>query len=281
MKKFFKTAVVALATLSSVSLASCGDDDDKNEPDGGNGTESVKPNPTQVFTQGEPTQWDGKTITRNAEGLVTSITDRDETVTFDYIAVSRATNYDMTMTITENDPDGDKVVFYIQLNSQGFIKYALEVFDDPDDDDESWEFGYNDEGQLNYMKRSESNETTNVEYADGSITKVTMTSPGNQPSVSNINYQSGSSSPRLANKGNIMLFDTMFDIDMDEMGVAYFAGLLGKSTKYLPVGRTYAGESDSYTFDWTLNGNGLPVKMVSTWHNGMASYTDETITFAW
>lgn len=85
----------------------------------------------------------------------------------------------------------------------------------------------------------------------------------------------------IANKGCIMLFDDMFQIDMDEMSVAYYAGLLGKAVKNLPVG--YEEKSieggDEYTysevFHWTLNSNGLPTEF---W-DGDDRY--DLVTFTW
>ena len=39
-----------------------------------------------------------------------------------------------------------------------------------------------------------------------------------------INYTTGEITVPIENKGCLMLFDTTFDIDMDEMRYAYYAG---------------------------------------------------------
>ena len=56
-----------------------------------------------------------------------------------------------------------------------------------------------------------------------------------------------------------MLFDTTFDIDMDEMRYAYYAGLLGKATKHLPL--SSSREGDEEFFDWSFNTDGFPTSL--------------------
>ena len=50
--------------------------------------------------------------------------------------------------------------------------------------------------------------------------------------------------------------------NMDEMDYAYYAGLLGKATKNLPV-KLVNNENDTYNdnFTWTLNSNGYPISL--------------------
>ena len=55
-----------------------------------------------------------------------------------------------------------------------------------------------------------------------------------------------------------MLFDKTLGIDMDEMQYAYYAGLLGKATKNLPV-KLVDNENDTDNFTWTLNSNSYPI----------------------
>ena len=57
-----------------------------------------------------------------------------------------------------------------------------------------------------------------------------------------------------------MLFDYTLGIDMDEMQYAYYAGLLGKATKNLPVKLVdNDNENRIDNFTWTLNSNGYPI----------------------
>ena len=75
----------------------------------------------------------------------------------------------------------------------------------------------------------------------------------------------------IENKGCIMFFDGTFGIDMDEMEYAYYAGLLGKATKNLPV-RLVDDEGRITDFFWTLNSAGYPISF---------KVDNETYSFAW
>ena len=79
---------------------------------------------------------------------------------------------------------------------------------------------------------------------------------------------------KLENKGCIMLFDDMFRIDMDEMEPAYYAGLLGRSTKHLPV--SYKDDEDTCNFGWEFDDNGYP-----TCFTDDDSYSWEGTYFSW
>lgn len=80
-----------------------------------------------------------------------------------------------------------------------------------------------------------------------------------------------------------MFFD-QWNIDLDRVGKAYYAGLLGKPSKNLPLGYTDKGKegdseySSEYYFDWEFNVNGLPLvyKVGSD-----PEYYGETYTFSW
>lgn len=69
-----------------------------------------------------------------------------------------------------------------------------------------------------------------------------------------------------------MLFDQTLGIDMDEMRYAYYAGLLGKATKNLPV-KLVDNENYTQNFTWTLNSSGYPISFKR------ADY--DTYSFAW
>lgn len=59
-----------------------------------------------------------------------------------------------------------------------------------------------------------------------------------------------------------MLFDTTLGIDMDEMEYAYYAGLLGKAIKNLPV-KCVDDEGNVENYSWKLNSTGYPTQMKS------------------
>lgn len=133
------------------------------------------------------------------------------------------------------------------------------------------------------MKRSEGgNEVTTITYTNGNITGVKVKSDDDREGVyvPSIEYTSQAYPNGIENKGCIMLFDTGFGIDMDEMDMAYYAGILGKATKNLPLKKTesYVGETnpDVYVLNWTLNTTGYPTKV--SYDDGGE---DVNINFAW
>lgn len=96
-----------------------------------------------------------------------------------------------------------------------------------------------------------------------------------------IAYTSDAVKTAIANKGGLMMFDNLLNVDMDEMEVAYYAGLLGTATRNLPVAFNNEDDDNYYmTYSWDLNAAGLPVKLTSTywWDCGSSS---DVYTFAW
>ena len=91
----------------------------------------------------------------------------------------------------------------------------------------------------------------------------------------------------IENKGCLMMFDSVLDVDMDEMIYAYYAGMLGTATKHLPVKRHYVSGYDSETgeavdyddlyFEWEWDSNGYPTKLRIE-HN---EYWIENFSFTW
>lgn len=266
-----------LAIAGSLGFTSCSDDN-KDEPNGaGNGGENqaVVANPSNVFTAGIPTKVGGMSVNTDANGLVTSMGNATDgvNITFTYPSLSRADGYDVIMQVEE---DGDRNIFNLSLNELGFTKYCRQI--ESDGNVEEWWFEYNADGQLSKMTRSEGdNEVTSITYVNGNITKVV--GGGNDPDSTN-DYTISYGSPLIENKGCIMLFDATFGIDMDEMEYAYFAGLLGKATKNLPIERIDSVDGDRGTYTWTLDSNGMPVK-VEIVESGDGWSDSDTMEFNW
>ncbi len=270
MRKFLKFIPVAVFATMAMIVSSCSNDND--EP--ASGEETIKVDPKTVFTQGVPKKVGDMVITTDANGLVTKIVDGDEVTTFSYEGagsranVSIPTNYDMSFAVKSTDPndDDETYTFYVNLNEQGFIKYAYEVNTETGQSPEveEWWFEYNDLGQMTKMKRTEGdNEVTTITYdANGDITKVTVIDDTNYTMTCTIGY--GSS--LTPNKSGIMLYDMVYRIDMDEMAVAYFAGLLGKGTTNLPASAVEVSpyETRNFTYTWALNSNQMPTKCTRT-----------------
>ncbi|MCM1520090.1 MAG: DUF4595 domain-containing protein [Lachnoclostridium sp.] len=262
-----------LAACCAFTFTSCSDDDDdKNPPVVG--IEDVLP-------EGLPSI-DGATIKTNAAGQVVEISNQYNTATFQYGSFSRANTFQVLMTITEKGSD-DRDEFYMQLNGQGFVKYAEEYYYDGDqlEDSETWEFDYNSDGQLTKLYRSENESTVTITYSNGDIATTKEVEEDGDYEEYTFVYTNSKYTTAVANKGGVMDFDSFFNIDMDEMGVAYYAGLLGKATKNLPMGYSYVEKeggstyTGSETFNWEFNANGLPTKF---WEG---DYEYDAMTFSW
>lgn len=262
-------AWVVLLTLCSTTLfVGCSDDDDD---DGGKEPEvGGQIDPSNVFTGKLPKSYAGSAVTYNNEGLVTKIVTEDEEVTFTYpSAITKASSAKQVirMTIFYPDyPEEGKMYLDMTIGDSGYVESCKETYE-KDSDIDTWEFGYNSDGQLNYMMRSENdNRKTRITYTNGDITKIEETSDINEHYIGTVSY----GATPIENKGCIMLFDTTFSIDMDEMQFAYLAGLLGKATKHLPVLYTDESNDDSsyeYNFEWKLDSNSYPTSMTSEGHD--------------
>ena len=250
------------AVIMSVNFTSCSDDDDNNS--------SGNIDPQRVFVNGIPRQVSDMKITRDASGLVSKIETDDDVAVFYYpAATTRAalTNQHVRMEVT-NDKNEETFIFDMEIGENGFVKHCDEITN-------TWDFTYTVEGYLISMKRSEGNETTTITYKNGDIIQTSTVSADEKSSTSsvyNIDYTSELVETPIDNKGCIMLYDTTLGIDMDEMNFAFYAGLLGKATKHLPVRFTYDSDyeyQDTSSFTWTLNADGFPVLLsIQSKYNG-------------
>lgn len=283
---FIKLPMIAVIGLAcAMGFSACSDDDDDNNNGvigpGGEAPSGVAPIPSQVFPNGMPASVGDMAITKDAQGRVTKIFGTTESYTFEYPAASRAeAQYDVIMTCVESYGGyTETTTFNILLNDKGYARYALEVYDPKEGDaPDEWWFEYNADGQLSQMKRSEGDETTVLTYTNGDITSVTTTDREGDVDRSTISY---GNSP-MANKGCIMLFDATFDTDMDEFAIAYYAGMLGKATKNLPVKCQDADSPNEYEeFVWKLNGNGFPTELTVIEHYGQSSYEEYSADIIW
>lgn len=249
-------------------------------------------NPQNVFTNGLPKTIDGMTVTTNEGGQVVTIEDDEVTITFEYLnplhllksPKGASETADVVMTVRDSDY-GDYTVYYITLNSDGFATHAVENYYDGyywEEGDEMI-FEYNGNGCLTKMIQCyDYPDVTVINWQDGDIVSVCM-SDGESDTEdweAIISYTSPSVVQPIENKGCVMLYDEMFRVDIDDLKYAYYAGLLGKSTKHLPIGvtQTYPVYGDSYTrqCEWTINDDGFPTRA-----HIIDEYDDEWFTFTW
>lgn len=276
--KMFKvtTAFMMCAALCLVSTA-CSDDNENGHDNGGDNTTTAV-NPEKVFTGGIPKSVSGMTISQNEEGLVTSITTEEgDKAVFEYF--SATTKADVVINqakITVTDSDGDVTELNLQLNSDGYVAScnSTDHAGTSDASDFTWKMEYDADGHLIRMERSEGDgEITTLTYQDGNVVETSTVSPGDDfdwPATT-IQYTTDEITAPVENKGCLMMFDELLDVDMDEMIYAYYAGMLGTATKHLPLSQHYAYSYDSTTgvaeyrdqdFDWEWDSNGYPTQLV-------------------
>ena len=269
MKKTITIAQLAVAVIGATFvLSSCSNkkDDDwiiEHRPD------PVTIDLSKVFTNGMPKEVDSMTIQTDDRGLVTGIKTKDETVSFKY-------NNTKTRAIVipnvfmKVELNGEATVYIMYLNNNGFVRGCMKEQKENTKED-TWYFAYNDNDQLtNITHSADINKIFTLTYKDGNISEIetkTILSPATtkQKDTCKVAYTSTATPTPIVNKGNIMLFNTTFGIDMGAIKYAYYAGLLGKATKNLPV-QLIDKNGNKSNFTWIVKSNGFPTAMTSGSH---------------
>ena len=268
MKKFSNFVwLLAIALGAAIALTACSKNSDG--PDGGEDKGKVEVNPTKVFVNGMPKIVDGSVFTRDFKGRLSSIYNREENVliAFAYTSSILGTKDvpNVVMTVTDGD---ERTVYNLFLNKDGFVKYCDEIDYEKKGNTPkttTWNFEYNSDGQL--IKAVESKDgvktSSTIAYNDGdAVETVTMSEKdGKETDHYRIYYTSKKVTLPIENRGCIMSFDVALGLDLDHLHGAYYAGMLGKATKHLPI-YNMDKDNDKTTFDWILNDNGFPTKIV-------------------
>ncbi|WP_414477980.1 DUF4595 domain-containing protein [Prevotella sp.] len=162
---------------------------------------------------------------------------------------------DVVMTTVE---ESSKTVFKIFLGKNGFVKHCQATeYDSNSNNTESqtWDFEYNNDGHISKMYRSEGDEITYFKYEGGDLIEVTVgdAKDDDDKFTYKIFYTSKDIPAPIANIGCIMAYDDTMATDMDEIQLAYYAGLLGMPTKHLPLRYIHENGDILGIFEWTLN----------------------------
>ena len=269
MKKTITIALLTAAVIGAISFfSSCSNKNDDDRIIEG------WPNPvtidlSKVFTNGMPKEADSMTIQTDDRGLVTGIKTKDETVSFKY-------NNTKTRAIVipnvfmKVERNGDTTVYIMYLNYNGFVRGCMREQKENTKED-TWYFAYNDNDQLtNIIHSADDYKKFTLTYKDSNISEIETKTIVSQTTTRKkdtckVAYTSTATPTPIVNKGNIMLFNTTFGIDIGAMKYAYYAGLLGKATKNLPV-QLINKSSNKTNFTWTFNSNGFPTAMTSGSH---------------
>ena len=236
-------------------------------------------------------------ISQNKEGLVISIIGEDgEKAVFEYFfAETKADATKDRAKITVTDDEGDVTELNLQLNSNGYVEYcnSIDHAGTSDASEFTWEMKYDADGHLIEMRRSEGGgELTKITYKDGDAVKTSTSYMGggdmNGDGVLDgndewedgaiIDYTTGEIATPIDNKGCLMMFDELLDVDMDEMIYAYYGGMLGKATKHLPLAMRDADDTsvELSNYKWTLNSDGYPTQLLIKDEGD-----EEKYTFTW
>lgn len=276
MRKLFQLALMVTLTVGTTMMASCSkDNSDEPEQKMVNGTDV---NPRNVFPLGLPKKISENVLTLNEKGQLIQLAEPndDERITFEYKDVALGSTQAPQVILTETD-EPDKHVYELYLNRDGFVTHAKETHyrNDHIAGKATWDFAYNADNQLKDVKCSTDKKHIVLEYQNGNVVKTTTTTVGKPTEVTTITYATASTRP-IENKTGVMLFGATLDADLDYIEAAYYAGLLGKPSKNLPLQSEKSG--DKATFKWTLDSNGNPTAL-----NHSFSYSSErfSTSFTW
>ena len=276
MRKLFQLALMVTLTVGTTMMASCSkDNSDEPEQKMVNGTDV---NPRNVFPLGLPKKISEIVLTLNEKGQLVQFAEPNskDRATFEYKDVALGSTQAPQVILTETD-EPDKHVYELYLNQDGFVTHAKETHYSNDHiiGKATWDFAYNADNQLKDVKCSADKKHIVLEYQNGNVVKTTTTTVVKPTEVTTITYATASIRP-IENKTGVMLFATTLDADFDNLEVAYYAGLLGKPSKNLPLQSEKSG--DKATFKWTLDGNGNPTALNHSFSNSSERFQ---ISFTW
>ena len=289
MRKLFQLALMVTLTAGIAMMASCSkDNSDEPEQKMVNGTDI---NPRNVFPLGLPKKISENVLTLNEKGQLVQFAEPNskDRATFEYKDVALGSTQAPQVILTETD-EPDKHVYELYLNRNGFVTHAKETHyrngfvthakethyrNDHIAGKATWDFAYNADNQLKDAKCSTDKKHIVLEYQNGNVVKTTTTTAGEPTEVTTITYATASTRP-IENKTGVMLFGATLDADLDYLEAAYYAGLLGKPSKNLPLQSEKSG--DKANLKWTLDSNGNPTALNQSFSNSSERFST---SFTW
>ena len=276
MRKLFQLALMFTLTVGTTMMASCSkDNSDEPEQKMVNGTDV---NPRNVFPLGLPKKISEIVLTLNEKGQLVQFSEpnSNDRATFEYKDVALGSTQAPQVILTETD-EPDKHVYELYLNRDGFVTHAKETHyrNDHIAGKATWDFAYNADNQLKDAKCSTDKKHIVLEYQNGNVVKTTTTTVVKPTEVTTITYATASTRP-IENKTGVMLFGATLDADFDNLEAAYYAGLLGKPSKNLPLQSEKSG--NKATSKWTLDSNGNPTALDHSFSNSSERFRT---SFTW
>lgn len=269
MKNFLNmTCLITIMLGITTTFTSCGNDNEYTK---------ASSNLRRIFKGKLPKSVDGLTIETNGKGQVVAFKSEEDkndrgverimNVTLKYKDESANPSEWMTDVVVTAKLRSGKLfaVYNMDLNEKGFVRHCeVQRYSyNSDYIQERWrmDFTYNGDDQLETIREHET--TTTFIYKDGDIVEEKWDS---KASGNPIYYTSRDVPTPIENKGGILCVS----LNDDALKYIYYAGLLGKGTRHLPV-KAY----DNYylmQFLWKFDAEGYPLAVYEK-GNLMHSFT--------
>ncbi|MDR0893298.1 MAG: DUF4595 domain-containing protein [Mediterranea sp.] len=255
-------------------IASCGDDkDEKKEKHPDNWVD-----PTEVFTgkriakmlEGEGTDM-YSTAEYDANGFLTKVSSDGIQYAFTYLPLTRIGMQvgEVTIVGTATDPDlkDGEVSLSLVIGANGFCKQMTTP-------NAVVSYAYNADGMLVENKsvghgvNFSGTETVTYQYENGDLVKTVITHQEGavtNEAVLTYFYTNSEHPTSIDNKGALMPYGILLAMESRMIGLCYYAGLLGKSMKHLPVSASLAlpgaPEPIRIPINYVLDKDGYPTKV--------------------
>lgn len=256
------------ALLLCVGFTSCDDDDDNNAE--GAGTDNVFPEGTKKVA----TTNDGyETTTFNySDGKLISVkSGQNENITFEYSG-----NAVIMTSVYTGGSQIEKTVYTLNIGSNGFATNGTATYTYGNEKESgNFSFAYSG-GYLTAINTTgeEGYDNYKITWENGNITRVVNEYRfKDEDGEDSGTYTTTATYDGNLNVANISFFDEL--VDLDELEYAYYAGLLGKTTKNLLKSKVETGDSSPYTTNYTyeLDANGYPISITEN------DYSKTTYTY--
>lgn len=268
MKKIkFLASLLAMALC--VSFTSCGDDEENNGENAGTG--NVFPEGTKKLASISDS-YETATFTYDGSKLVSVKEGNDQTITFVY------TGNTVVMTSIYKD---EKEIYTLNIGSNGFATDGSVRFIDNDGSEDNASFAFKYDGDHLVALETTGDygyDNYRLTWKDGNITKVVNEYKEDKYPVETNTSTSTYYDTKL-NTAGLSFFEEV-GTDVDELAYAYYAGLLGKSTKNL-LKSTDDGDGYVYSYTYELSTNNYPTKISESYsyNGGSSSSSSRTLTY--
>lgn len=253
-----------LSALMAVALVSCGSNDETDTP------QPAPVGPKRAFTK-VPKSIAGSEFKTDASGRLVGFSGGSETYayTLDYNTKANKGKNEPDVVITQTEDGVIGTITKVFLNEKGYVKHAEMQQYDKDKKPYppySYDLTYNADDHIETVIETNKNRKsiTTISYKDGDIVSCTD-KIGTETNTYVTHYTSKEVTTPIVNKGGLMFYD-FFGVDIDELEIAYFAGMLGKPTRHLPLGYSWNGKKQN-TVTWKLDKEGYPIQCKEVFHS--------------